>query len=262
MASASSFSLFPSVSVKKEFAKTKRSLPSLRIPNKQPEFEMVGVGSEDNLRPVSPENDAAEGAIATSKPVLRVQVTKPPTLYIPKHPSRLSTPPETNDDRQQFQASSPKPQLPPSPPQSRPVTPAAGGDITNQVAPSFMRNGSIRSSMTATHSPVMRSIFPRYDPSVSLNQQQYFPTITRSRSAEPLSGMNGASLYTPPRTSQSGLYQAAPAPILQASLLKTMANQTPSTSLSTPETLLDLWSISNGQGSQQADTVFLLDVDW
>ena len=262
MTSASSFSLFPSASVRKEPSKTKRSMPSLRIPNKEPDFEMVGMGDEDRPRPPLPEDGVIEESAEQSRQVPQIQVTKPPILYIPKHPSRLSTPPETSDDRQQLQASSPEPQLPLSPPQSRPGTPAATIETYNPAAPALGRNGSIRSNVTATHSPVMRSMFPRYDPSVTLNQQQYFPTIGRSRSVEPLSGMQNVNLCSPPRIAPSRLYQGRAVKAQQVSLLDVRADCPHNDSLSTPEELLDLWSISNGQGSQEADATFSLDLSW
>lgn len=262
MASTSTFSLFPSASIKKESSKTKRSMPSLRIPNKEPDFEMVGLGGKNDPKTMLPENGATAESVNRSKPVLRVQVDKPPNLYIPKHPSRLSTPPETNDDRQQLQATSPGPNLPPSPPQSRPETPAATAETNNPAAPALVRNGSVRSTATATHSPVMRSMFPQYDPSVALSQQQYFPTIGRSRSGEPLSGMCNVNLYPPPRIAQSRLYQSRPAQVQQASLLDIAVDRPHNDLLSTPEELLDLWSISNGQGSQEAGATFSLDLSW
>ena len=44
-------------------------------------------------------------------------------------------------------------------------------------SPTLVRSGSTGS--TATHSPVMRSMFSRFDPSVSLAQQKYYPNMER-----------------------------------------------------------------------------------
>ena len=259
--SSSSFSLFPSVSVRKESSKTKRSLPSLRIPTKEPNFEMVGIYIEDKQRPLTTQGCMALGTHSTTKAMPRAHVTKPPNLYIPRLPSRLSTPPETHDDRQQFHAPSPELCLPPSPPRTRPGTPAASSEVFDPDATNPARRGSIRSTATATHSPVMRSMFPRYDPNVALSRQQYFPPVGRTQSVEPVSGRNSTTPYPPPVASHRRLYQSRPLTGQGASPLNLAKSHSGDIPLSSPEELLDVWSISNGQ-NQEADVTISLRLSW
>lgn len=118
-----------------------------------------------------------------------------------------------------------------------------------------IRNDSVAS--TSPQSPVMRSMFPRYDPKIPLAKQHYYPSIQSLRGSV---------------KEQTSASTASRVKILNSTLSKTgigsrgSASQTLESrlapTLSTPEELLDLWSVANGQGSQEAADTYTLGLSW
>ena len=262
MTSTQSFSLFPSMSIKKSGSKTKRSMPSLRLVTRQPDFEMVGMGVEaDHASKENGKHDAPGGDIQNSLES-QPSIAKPPNIYVPQHPSRLSTPPEAQDDRPQPQAPSPRINLPPSPPQSRPGTPRANGQCKDPPHAMPMSANSRRSEATATHSPVMQSIFPRYDPGIPLPKQQYLPPGSMNQPAHVSTAASSTYMYRAPRLPYSQLDRNVTISAKEVSVLEPASRGLPGDSLSNPEALLDMWIISNGQSGQEADTTFALNLKW
>ncbi|MCJ1237766.1 hypothetical protein MMC14_005753 [Varicellaria rhodocarpa] len=147
-----------------------------------------------------------------------------------------------------------------TPLQSRAASPSQNSNPprSHTSSPTLVRSGSTGS--TATHSPVMRSMFPRFDPSLPLAQQKYYPNMERM----PRVPTWTHDTFTRPEYSPS-LYSQPGSPSLSAkdrlkqkkpgfNLSKASASplSTPQLAqpiLSTPEELLDLWSIANGQGN-------------
>ncbi|MCJ1282589.1 hypothetical protein MMC26_001914 [Xylographa opegraphella] len=155
----------------------------------------------------------------------------------------------------------------PEPPTTRPSSPVQGsiGPQSHRSSPTLVRNGSIGS--TGTHSPIMRSMFPRFNPAVPLARQDYMPTIERGQESTRWQVGGSApqayspSLYSPP---------SSPPTASQSNWRNTSScyngiNQSPlrvsdalPSNLSTPEELLDMWSIANGQGSIEAAATYKL----
>lgn len=119
-------------------------------------------------------------------------------------------------------------------------------------------------------SPVMRSMFPQLDPAVPLSQQHYFPTLER---APPVivtpgdSAQYSPSLYSQPRSPPIALLASdpwaasrIPSTVLNASPLRITEVSPPE--LSTPEQLLDLWTLANGQESSEAAESYTLGLKW
>ena len=262
MASNQSFSLFPSMSIKKTGTKTKRSMPSLRLVTRQPDFEMIGMGVEEYQASKEYGNhNAAIGNIQRSVESPS-SIVKPPNIHVAKHTCRLSTPPETQDDRPQPQAPSPRIYLPPSPPQSRPGTPQASGQCDGPPRATPMGANSSRSEAIAAPSPVMQSIFPRYDPSMPLTKHQYRPLSSRNLSAHVSIGASNTYAYPAPRLPYSQLNRNVTYSVNESSVLEPASRGLPGDSLSSPEALLDMWIISNGQSGREADTTFALNLKW
>jgi hypothetical protein len=127
----------------------------------------------------------------------------------------------------------------------------------------------VRENESSEQSPVMRSMFPRFNPTVPLGQQQYFPTLER---ATPVivpveSSQYSPSLYSHPRSPPQTLLAAdpwaasrIPSTIMHASPLRITEESPPD--LSTPEQLLDFWSIANGQESAEAEESYTLGLNW
>ncbi|KAL8792495.1 MAG: hypothetical protein Q9195_004951, partial [Heterodermia aff. obscurata] len=150
-----------------------------------------------------------------------------------------------------------------SPSRSQPPSPLRpeGSPRSRASSPTLVRRGSNASTRTATHSPIMRSMFPRYNPLVPLNRQHYYPN-TESGSNVP------GQMYSPSVYSQQNRGSSRPSaptlviptssgavPILQ----RTLSARTPST-FSKPDELLPLWDIANGQGQDGAEDVFRIEL--
>ncbi|MCJ1462196.1 hypothetical protein MMC07_000796 [Pseudocyphellaria aurata] len=160
----------------------------------------------------------------------------------------------------------------------KPSTPAlrclsvspAGKKVTPRApasSPTPVRSNSIGSA--SAPSPVMRSIFPRYDPNLSLAKQHYYPTRDIHR------GPTGTTLQKPRPFSSAGFPSRVETPSSNPTQIDTrspgmkpdgqkgvpvpvseISELAPATS--TPEELLDLWSVANGQGSQEAADKYTL----
>ena len=155
---------------------------------------------------------------------------------------------------------SPPSRLPPPPPRSN--TEPSVKATSPKSSRGLMRSASIVSS--GTHSPVMRSMFPRYDPSRPLAQQKYYPDRATSpdlprsfvRSPEP-----SPSLYSEHghlASEQSNTTKAMP---YSAGASSDRIEEEP-IDLSTPEELTEIWNIANGQESHEAVDTFTLGLKW
>ena len=108
-------------------------------------------------------------------------------------------------------------------------------------------------------------MFPRYNPNIPLTHQSYYPAIDRA-AILPEELVNRPE-YSPSLYSQRG----GPSPAVSsngpktphsASNLEDQMVQEPAQDLSTPEELLDMWSIANGQDSQEAADTYVLGLSW
>ena len=149
----------------------------------------------------------------------------------------------------------------PSPPQPE------GSSKSRASSPTLVRKGSNASTRTATYSPVMRSIFPRYDPNMSLARQQYYPQAQNGGASPAPFG----DVYSPSPCSQQGrqgsglalpVLDIPPPPAGSAPVLQQVMHARRSSALSTPEELLQLWSIANGQAVRDVEDTYSVELSW
>lgn len=230
----------------------------------EPDFELVKMPGDTQEVVIAIEDTDAATYTTLSAP-LKADRTKVMDFHKPLHRSPLSTLPKAVVADNQRPTT--RREMPPPAPRSRPASPRS-----TSSSPTLVRNGSIAS--TATHSPVMRSMFPRYDPSVPLTHQKYYPNAeSRPMLPNMTRDAENSSSYSPSLYSRMGnispefvkqdigtprtLTGSRPASPFQASEGSTHASN-----LSSPEELLDLWSIANGQGSPEALDTYTLLLSW
>ncbi|MCJ1318458.1 hypothetical protein MMC15_003786 [Xylographa vitiligo] len=221
------------------------------------------------IQPPSPAGTATSQADTTHIAHTEVQhFPPPPPLHNPPTTAQKITPPKRALVINTGRPSSPlRMSTYPEPPTTRPSSPVQSSNApqSHRSSPTLVRNGSIGS--TGTHSPIMRSMFPRFNPAVPLARQNYVPTVERTSESTQWQGGSFApqtyspSLYSPPsspptasqsnwkntRSGQNGISQS---PLRVSDVLPLH--------LSTPEELLDMWSIANGQGSLEAAATYNL----
>lgn len=284
-------SLFPSASLKGDRPSQKGTLRYVNRSAKEPDFEMVKMS--DNARGIIiAVEETPAPSFSKSVPVSNgdLQSTNE-QVAVPS--ISLSSPPQACladgliglHSHAQLPSSVLTQVWVPIEQRSRPVSPAAvrlpdsprcrapsplqhdGSPKSHASSPTLVRKGSNASTRTATHSPVMRSMFPRFDPGTSLAQQRYYPQAQGGRvSPNGVRGASYASIYS--RQGRQGGRLALPvleiptqasgsAPILQQNVY------VPSSSaLSTPEELLQLWNIANGQAISGAKDTYSIELSW
>ncbi|MCJ1250968.1 hypothetical protein MMC30_008198 [Trapelia coarctata] len=189
-----------------------------------------------------PVRSASPAAIPPSPPA-PIQIAAPPRARThgsprPSSPLRISTTPE---------------------PPTRATSPAQGSisQQTHRSSPTLVRNGSIAS--TGTHSPVMRSMFPRFDPALPLTRQNFAPTPGVGPAAwqgeAPSLHSYSPSLYSTPLTTSKSNFKEARAGMRQSPLQN---SELAPPNLSSPEQLLDLWSLASGQETEECSETYTL----
>lgn len=234
-------------------------------PPKAQEFEMFGLPKH---------SDNACGV------VIRVQETSSPSspspparAYLPKiktsGPSRSQSPATTSsviDGTDHGRSMTPSSQLPPPP-----LRILATSTRSQTSSPTLVRSSSAASMEAQT--PIMRSMFPRYNPQVSLAKQHYYPSHeSNSRVANVRPDVGGSSSRTrsissteeirSPNFSRPGVGISRRVPSLESDLIVASESPEPRPALSSAEELLDLWSVANGQGSQEAASTYRLRLSW
>ena len=195
------------------------------------------------------------------------------TLYGAGHnPRQKPQPPPLAIPPKAYISDDQRPATPPSPPASLP----AGNQVTSPTKIPLPRSSAnspiVRNNSGAT--PVMRSMFPRYDPKKPFTQQQYRPEIDRVPGLARAMAVAGTSSYRPPSYSQeannrpSSAYLQLEREKLRAgdskdSPFRSAENVEPKATLSTPEQLLDLWDVANGQTtSEEVLDAYTLELSW
>ena len=230
----------------------------------EPDFEMLKKPDDTHEVVIAIEDtDAANHTVLSAPP--KADKSKIKDFHKPLNRSPLSPLPRlvVADNRRPV---TPPKQMPPPPPRTRPGSPRS-----TRSSPTLVRNGSI--SSTATHSPVMRSMFPRYDPSIPLTHQKYYPNPeSRPMMPDQTRDAEDSSSYSPSLYSQMG--HMSPKFKQDMGTPKTITGSRPTSPFrapecsthpskhSSPEELLDLWSIANGQGSQEALDTYTLTLSW
>lgn len=161
------------------------------------------------------------------------------------------------------------------------VPPIEGKSIISirTSSPTLVRRNSAPSpGLHSPVSPVMRSIFPLYNPTLPLARQHYYPSnpnLRRSANDEAgsealRSPTNTGSVGSRAETLGENILGTVPRSPINASPRRSgipsgipgHTHILPSSPISTPEDLLDLWSIANGQGSQEAAAKYTLGLSW
>jgi len=240
-----------------------------------PEFEMLAPSAKSNAFVIQ----ISEGRPSTSESVRTF--TEPHTAIQPApkqrpQPPPLAIPPRAHVAQEQRPATLPSP-LTPSPIQERAPS-AADVPLPPSSAPTpvLVEDGSIASPKSET--PVMRSMFPRYDPSRPLARQSYYPDmeavpgLASAMAAAGSSSINRSS-NNPYRQqmarrsldpAQASLGSQRPAATeVKESPLRTVEYLEQQATHSKPEDLVEIWNISNGQAaSEEAADTYSLELSW
>ena len=193
--------------------------------------------------------------------VIAIEETTTPTL------AQIMAPPKARIVGSQ-RPSTPHARTTPAPGSSPSLSQLSSPPRSYTTSPTLVRPPSIACS--GTHSPVMRSMFPRFDPNLPLSQQKYYPNMDRvPRTPAWTNESFTRPEYSPSLYSQSGSPGLASAkekwkrPGLGGTAGSSLSiSQIPPPQLSAPEELLDMWSIANGQGSEEAAATYTLGMQW
>ncbi|CAO1596725.1 hypothetical protein XANCAGTX0491_000557 [Xanthoria calcicola] len=240
-----------------------------RPPLREPAFEMMKPAGEVHELVIAIEEDH----VTTTYPIPPPPKAFIPTLQDPAAPSfRLQAPTPPLADRPptpvSLLVSCPSPT---SASPSRAASPksVASSSTSDTSSPTLVRNRSTAS--TGTHSPVMRSMFPRFDPTVPLSRQQYYPTVDISPEvAAGTSRVDDIGSYSPSAYSQrdpsfrEDETDTARRGLTNGLGLKNVLKPLESPKLvacfSTPIELLDAWAFANGQETSGATREYTLEL--
>ena len=260
--------LGPMASVKKRLpGRSFSTRYTTKPPARMPEFEMIKpsnmtaavIVAVTETRPSAsefptPDQEATGAPEDTHKPRPRR-----PTLTIPAK-AHIS-----EQQRNEIPAI-----LPPPPPRSQSLNyrapspaelplPNSGTDV-----PTLNRSDS-RASTAVEQTPVMRSMFPSYNPSVPLDHQDYYPNMD----VAPIYTGTSEAARPPPRVSQlrlSGSNWALALPTQDTAPKESPLRRSESIkrpiAFSESEELTELWSIANGQATGDAADTYTLELSW
>lgn len=269
---AAALSLFPSPSLKNN-SNQKSNLRYGQRSAREPDFEMIkmsdtahgiviAIQETPDPRPTiarhgedKPEQHNLP-SIVLSGPSTRQGKPSPGTTNRPRTPSPPATQVHSNARSSSPVYRSPRSQ-PPSPLRLE------GSPRSRASSPTLIRKGSNASTRTATHSPIMRSMFPRYDPSIPLNRQRYY---ANSQMGTDATGQTySPSVYSEQKRQTSR--PSAPALVIPTSsgavpILQQSSNGPAVSIFSTSEQLLHLWDIANGQSQDGVEENFTVELAW
>lgn len=243
---------------------------STRPPKGLPDFEMVKSSESvtvavmetrpstgDSSRKISEESAPTEGQ-HSSRP-------RRPTITIPAKALVAKEQSTTN-----HQPLLPPPPSHPPPEQIYNRAPSSAGverQRSSTGTPDLVQSDSRATTAVppSAQTPVMRSMFPSYNTTVPLTQQNYVPNpevvpaLTRMREVIRPSSYPPPLHHVPSNISSAPPSQAAvkkESPLRRSESLKRPAVY------STPEDLLGLWSIANGQALEDAVERKTLELSW
>lgn len=244
-------------------------------PSGLPEFEMLAPSGKGNglviqiteSRPLPSDSVHTPTNLPATPPSSRQQRPQPPPLTIPQ---------KAHIAQEQRPATPPSP-LSPSPTQERAPS-AADVPLPRSSAPTPTLAGDGHIASPKSETPVMRSMFPRYDPSRPLARQSYYPDVeavpglASAMAAAGSSSINRSS-NNPYReqmkrrstdTAKASLESQRPAiGGIKESPLRTVENLEQQAVYSKPEDLVEIWNIANGQAaSDEAADTYSLELSW
>ena len=257
--------MFPTLSSLRRPVRKSSIRDTTKLPAGLPKFDMLHPSGKTNGFVIqiieAPPPPPGPPSIAETQ-----DTTEQGTRQKPQSPS-LAIPPKAyiSDDQ--------RPPTPPSPLTPSPLASRAASPAEVPLPPSSTNTPIlVRSNSGAT--PVMRSMFPRYDPTIPLTQQQYRPDIERVPGLASAMPMPGTSSYHPPSYSQKAKCRPSSAYLqlvrerhevadVMESPFRSADDAEHEITVSTPEELLDLWDIANGQTtSEGASDAYTLELSW
>ena len=213
--------------------------------------------------------EAAPSALPTS----RSQTPQPSPSEAQQHHILPAPPPRAHLQKNQ-RTSTPPPRNSTTHPRSRSVPQLHIETKTRPrgPTPTLVRPATASATPLSSPTPVMQSMFPKYDPSMPLAQQHYYPDLQGNPRLAQIGRAVTAPTYTPSNYSpRQSLVPAYPIPQIEASSSSnTRATAFPLevtrvwecvTELSTPKDLLGLWSIANGQNPNEGVDDFTLELN-
>ena len=284
MASERALQLFPTMSsLRKKGPPRKGSTrQTVKAPGGVPEFEMLDPTGKGNGFIIQ----ITEGRPGSSESIPPPPASESPQRELPNiaqeapqarpQPPPLTIPPKAHGTEWQRPSTPPSP-LTPSPARSRAPSPS---DVplprSSTNTPTLVRSNSktsMKDESTPVVSPVMRSMFPRYDPSRPLNRQSYYPNTDAVPGLAAAMAVAGSSSNNPYRQAGHRSISDFAQPSLEnvrsetasikESPLRNMDNAEDHATLSSPDELLELWGIANGQApSEQLAETYSLELSW
>ena len=278
MTSDRSLQMFPTMSSlrKKGSARKGSTRYTTKPPSGLPEFEMLAPSGKSNGFVIQ----ITEGRPSISEaapPPLASQSTNHPSPRQKPQPPPLTIPQKAHITEQQ------RPATPPSPPtfslmeENAPSPANIPLPRSSAPTPALEEDGAIQSPKSET--PVMRSMFPRYDPSRPLARQSYYPHLDSVPGLASAMAVAGSSSNS--RTSNNPYRQqmavnknldGAKTSLdsqrtvvaeIKESPLRSVENSQEPTTFSTPEELCEIWNIANGQAaSNEAAETYALELSW
>lgn len=243
-------------------------------PPKDPEFEMF------RMPKTAGESRGVVIAVQETSPSTYI-ISSPPKAYLSKiqtsgptpdqQPMEIFAVTEASNDQRPIISSNRIP-FPPSlscsisPPEKQPSLRSQSSSST------LIRSSSVTSAELNT--PVMRSMFPRYDPKVPLGKQHYYPDVDNNPQLAniqldaPHPSSNRMSVCSHQRNASLNFSrptigsQRTARDRSRSIEVQGLEESKPVPALSTPEELLDLWSVANGQGSHEAADTYVLGLKW
>ncbi|KAL8716367.1 MAG: hypothetical protein Q9220_000274 [cf. Caloplaca sp. 1 TL-2023] len=240
-----------------------------------PDFGLVKPGGEVHEIVIAIEDDGTAASYPIPPPPPKTHIWPSEHPVAPSFRLQAPTPPpgERPTTPVSLAVSCPSPTSS-SPSRASSPTSIASSPCSRTTSPTLVRNGSTAS--TGTYSPVMRSMFPRYDPTVSLAQQRYQPTIEVSPAlAAASSKTDGPGSYSPslyshqeptispssPQTKETGFPSSGLTNALGLQGTGKLSEDSDQiTGISDPIHLVDLWAMANGQTSSQAAHEYRLEL--
>ena len=277
MMASTALSLSPTASLKNGSAGQKGALWYVSRSLKEPDFEMVKMSGNAHGIVIAVEETPAQLS-STSTPThhrmpeenFGQAATPSTTLWKPPRVRvAVMTQVRTPVEQRLGSASPPAVRLAESPTGNRAPSPLQSDESPQSRAssPTLVRKGTGASTRTATHSPMMRSMFPRCNINMTLAQ----------RRDQPHAQAKGTPPVAPEDAHSPGLdsQQSRPArtltlPVLDipqtssgsAPILQQVSQAPSSSAISTPAQLPQLWSIANGQAAADAAETYCLQLSW
>ena len=238
----------------------------------RPEFEMLSPSGKSNGFIIQ----ITEGRTSESKEIQIDTAMHDTTQTEPRRkpqPPPLAIPPKAHIIQEH------RPVTPPSSSPKEPCyTPPADIPLPRSSAPTPALVESGKAQSPTSETPIMRSMFPRYDPSRPLDRQSYYPhleSVPGLASAMAVAGSSNThrnsnnpyrqqmaikSLENVRTTLDSDQPRNTMAKDL---LLRSLEVSEQPTVFSKPEELDEIWNVSNGQAaSEEATDTYSLELSW